>query len=358
LGGIPAGLEVAAETRMTRRRIANLSCMLAFTFFIGCAADSATETDDGLGEATSEARPEWWPLGSGCADTIGVAPDDVLWVTGCDGRLDNSVWYMRYEVSCFDGICGDFPVWHDARGAGARIAVYNNGNVFVVTSNGVVYGATWTNQSGVALPTGRWRNPIAAPDCVNQFTGYVADAEGLTFETPTRTIPDDGVWRYFSTVCNADLNGNSAIRRLQGYFFQTPWLSANGAGQLLATFYRPVGSSPQVTLVTSATDGTMWTYNESRQEFSEMTAPGPTYSLTDHFAATDDGVYRYDDATGGWSWYIENTTPTGRIKQIAHAGVKHVVLANGTAMNIGPSSLWGVDDSGQIYTALTIAQPR
>jgi hypothetical protein len=342
---------------MTDRRIANFSSTLVLALLAGCAAD--IETEGILGEAAADGDPFWQPLGTGCADTIGVAPNDVLWVTGCDGRPDNSVWYMRYEVECYEGICADVPVWYEGKGSGKRITVFKDGNVFVVTSGGAVHGATWQNKNGVAVPTGRWRQPIVAPDCVNQLAGYVADPGGLTFETPTRSSPDDGVWRYFSTACNADLNGNSRIRYLRGYHTQTPWLPANGSGQLLATFFGPVGSSPEVTLLTSGADGSLWSYDESGVQFSIMASPpGLTYSLTDHFAATDQGVFRYDDATGGWNYYIDGVTPTGRIKQIARAGAVRAVRADGSELTIGPSSLWGVDDSGQIYYAVSFRQPR
>jgi hypothetical protein len=348
---------------MTSCRLPHLSCTLAVSLLAGCAADAATD-DDILEEAASDRAastpPVWYPLGSGCADTIAVASNDVLWVTGCDGRPDNSVWYMRYELSCVDGICAELPAWHDNRFAGARITVDNHGNATVVTSGGFPASAIWaTNQStGTDAPTGRWTNTFTTPDCVNQLTGYVIADDGvLGFESPQRTVTDDA-FHYFSTICNADLNGNSPIRHMEDYRGNR-WLPANGSGQLLATFFRPVGSSPQVTLVTSAADGSMWAYDEGREQFSGIgSPPALTYSLTDHFAATDDGVYQYDDATGGWTHYIENTTQTGRIVQIAHAGVTRVVRADGTAVNIGPSSLWGVDDSGQIYSAVTIVQPR
>ena len=120
-----------------------------------------------------------------------------------------------------------------------------------------------------------------------------------------------------------------------------------------------MGSSPEVTLLTSATDGTLWSYDESGVQFSIVASPpGLTYSLTDHFAATDDGVFRYDDASGGWTYYIDGVTPTGRIKQIARAGAVRVVRADGSEGTVGPSSLWAVDESGQIYYAVTFRQPR
>ena len=101
----------------------------------GCLHDAfdAESTEEGteLDEVAASTR-QWQPLYEGCATSITVAPNDVVWVTGCDGDADPSVWYMRYEVECYEGICADVPVWYDSTGSGNHVAINRAGDAMAV----------------------------------------------------------------------------------------------------------------------------------------------------------------------------------------------------------------------------------
>jgi hypothetical protein len=86
-----------------------------------------------------------------------------------------------------------------------------------------------------------------------------------------------------------------------------------------------------------------------------MTMPSPpstAIGLTDHYALTGNGVYEWSDDNGSWSRAIDNVTPTGSLTQIAAAGAESRTPAGGQLSTMGPSHLWGIDTSGNIYVAI------
>src|SRR5262245_12153494 len=116
-----------------------------------CIGDEPTE-DPVLGEEEASSGPFWIPI-DGCATSIGVAPDDTVWVLGCGTQADREVWYWRREGDGF----GDTPIWTRTSQTGASIFVDNAGQAIVKTSQGHQWFYILVNHDGrVARPTGQW----------------------------------------------------------------------------------------------------------------------------------------------------------------------------------------------------------
>jgi hypothetical protein len=349
---------------MSSKILLVLSLLATSLIGTGCAGDDAPDPE--LGEAAATTM-EWFPLQEGCATSIAVAPNDVVWVTGCDGEDEHSVWYMRYEVSCFEGICGDFPVWHDNTGSGAssgrgnHVAINRAGGAMSISADGfrVMAALGRDGSDGIARPTGRWQNLFPWNQlCLNEVEEYPVSNEGaLAFETPQRQI-DQSAFRYLATDCYPDANGNSQIDRRIGQGQNSPWQAVFGRGAKLALFYRLFGETLSQTFWALAADGTIWLY-DGDMHFQQMPAPPSyTYDLTDHFAAAEDGIYQWNDSAERWDRYIDNETIGGPVKQISHAGAVRVRRKDGTVVTIGPSTLWAIDHGGTIYFAAPFDQPR
>jgi hypothetical protein len=337
----------------------SLAISLLATACIADAFDAdSTGAGGDLGEAAA-ATLEWFPLQEGCATSITVAPNDVVWVTGCDGAADHSVWYMLYELSCVDGICAELPAWHDDTGSGNHVAIDRTGSTMAVTSGGVTMAALGRNGSdGITRPTGRWSQLFPfSTDCVNEIEQYAVSNEGaLGFETPQYTIAPTAL-RYLGTACDPDANGNSSVMRRKGQ--NSAWQTVSGRVKTLALFYRLFGETLSQTFWGLAADGSIWLYDEDAMTFGQMPAPPSyTYDLTDHFAAADDGIYQWNDSAQQWDRYMDNMTVGGPVKQIAHAGAVRVRRKDGTIETVGPSSLWAIDNNGTVYFAGSFSPPR
>ena len=330
----------------------------------GCLHDAfdADSTEEGseLDEVAASTR-QWHPLYEGCATSITVAPNDVVWVTGCDGDADHSVWYMRYEVQCYEGICADVPVWHDNSGSGNHVAINRAGGAMAITADGTVMAALGRNGSdGIHRPTGRWANLFPWTQvCVNEIEEYAASNDGaLAFETPGYTT-DPSAMRYLATECDPDVYGNSSVMHRRGQGQDSPWQFVVGRVKTLALFYRLFGDTLSQTFWGLGANGSIWLFDEDSQTFSQMPAPPSyTYDLTDHFAAAEDGIYEWNDSAQRWDRYMDNMTLGGPVMQIAHAGAVRVRRQDGTIATVGPSSLWAIDQGGTVYYASSFTPPR
>jgi hypothetical protein len=164
--------------------------------------------------------------------------------------------------------------------------------------------------------------------------------------------------KYFALGCNADRTGNYPVFKKDAED-QSSWTALALAAQQIALF------NPGLTTTAAAAkdlwmvdaSGAMTRYQPSSIRVSAMPSPsGRTSSLTDHYALTTKGVYFWNESA--WTRVIENTTPTGTVTEIAHAGAVNVKLPNGHFQVFGPSSLWAIDDSGTIYQLGSFSAPR
>lgn len=293
--------------------------------------------------------PQWIFVDT-CATSIAVAADDTIWVVGCDNRADGDIWYMR-DV-CEGLACG--PSWIKTAGRASRVAVDPQGNAIAVSSSGWPTKELFSNVNHIATPTGAWSHENFPSDCVSGLAQRNPGSFALGFVTPVETYDLSKRQRY-GTACSVDQNGNSPILMANGALGAT-WSSIGFSARKIVMFENfSLGGQPWALLA----DGSLATSErvDGTGFQSRAAPPSFTYDLTDRYAATNAGIYQWDP-TPGWQRILDNTTPTGTIVQIAHAGAMQARLANGTFATFGPSSLWGIDDSGAIYRAQVVGSPR
>lgn len=333
-----------------RSRVSFLATSTAAAgLLLAACADSPAQVESDQNALTTVS----WVRVNDCATSIGVSPDDTIWISACSAGANGDIWYMRDKCSGFT--CDQD--WHITKGQGSYVNVSNSGSPMMLTAAGVAYSSNSDPPSArIVVPDGTWSRTKTPMQCNGNFQRYVVgNNTTLEFETPTRSVAL-GNWHYFMTECSADHNGNSPIFRGDA----TGALSATvGAASRLTMFGSGFTPSQQRTLWTLDASGGMTTYNESTGTFTAAPSPPSyTFSFTDHFALANDGVYRWDDGTLAWSRYIGNTTPTGAITELAYASAVPVTMADGTSATFGPSSLWAIDRSGTIYRAVESAVVR
>jgi hypothetical protein len=319
--------------------------------FAGCGQEpSPTDQDQ---QALVGHRLEWKQVNV-CATSIGVAPDDTIWVVGCDNRADGDIWYMRLadRRNSFDP--GN-QVWALTKGRAARVTVDAGGQAFAITSTGASLTADVQSKDAntVFKPSGNFQTLLHPDTCLMDTTMYHLD-DFLVFVTGSNMTHVHDHHR-FALHCPTD-RGNGNFMHL---FDKEPaWTDTGVLAQQIALFTPGSLFTPSAAKVPWIIDssGVIKRYNENADgsgTFTTMPSPPTTaFGLTDHYALARDGIYEWIDAGGSWSRAIDNFTPTGSITQIAAAGAENRTPAGGQLTTFGPSHLWSIDTSGTIYAAI------
>lgn len=325
--------------------MSKLSCPRLWPLCLSFAAAAACTTEPVAEDPTSSDEQEagireWVAIAAGgCATSLGVSPNNVLYVTGCDaGVVDKSVWRLAEE-------------WSPTSGTGTRIDVDHAGLAEVIRNNGQPFFArvTSTDERHVCQATGEFfQNPPNSP-CLADFDMYHLDnlLAGVTSNLPVA----NGDHHMFAVHCPT-VGGNGLVMTRMGEFAQ--WVSTSP--ELLAsqiTLFTVAGSRKQILWMVDAA-GVVSSYDEDHGTRVARPQPsgGPVRSLTDHFARTDGGVFVWNDAASTWIRYVTNSTPLGAITQIAQSGAVVVTVVDGRSVTVGGSDLWGIDGTGTIYRAL------
>jgi len=296
-----------------------------------------------------------WQLVNDCATSIGVSPDDTIWVVGCDNRADGDIWYMRMA----DGTKSLEPsqqLWTKTKGQGRRVTVDNAGQAAAITSTGALKTPSFplTDARTIVKPDDKdWIDAVNPTTCLMDMTMYHLD-NFLVFQTSNGTTNVTS-HHVFALRCPTS--------RQNGVFMhmfarEQAWTATSELAQTIALFTPGGLFSPSAAKVPWLLDssGVMKTYNENADgtgTFTVQPSPPTTVSgLTDHYALAGDGVYEWIDADSRWSRAIDNFTPTGSITQIASAGAVARQIPSGQTQTFGPSHLWAIDTSGTIYAAI------
>ncbi len=324
----------------------------------------------GLG-ATLTPRPanatlQWVKaFAGGCATAIAVAPNNVPWILGCGNTADREIFYMG--ESC-NPIC--LPTWVDDQLSANDITTEYTGEVFATTSGGAVYATGW--QGNPLTPIiGKWGE--ISPNNVTGFFGPVSNPGGCisalavtsdfekteTFVTGTvpDSDPDQGEY-FYGLGCSSNPDNSIYVYGPENGLMswqQVDPAHGSAAAQLVMFNQSSTTSTLSQSLWVLNSLGSVFRYNGST--FDAISTPGTgVYSITDHFIAYNSGpvfqeVAQWNDSTQSWQDYIGTATPDGTwIAEIAYAnGV--LQTTNGP---VGPSALWGVDDTGVIYSVADV----
>ncbi len=336
---------------------ASAALIAAAVGFTACAQDpsAAAQSDQGL-----VGHRLVWQLVNDCATSIGVSPDDTIWIVGCDSRADGDIWYMRL-VDDPNGLGPAQQAWTKTKGRSRRVTVDDAGQGQAITSTGISFYAHLpdTNARTVVKPTGDWDQNLTASTCLSDFSMYHLD-NLLVFATSNlKTAFRDH--HMFGVRCPTS-RGNGVFMHMFGE--ERMWTATTELTQSLALFTPNGLFSPSAVKVPWILDssGVIKVYVENADGSGVfVTQPSPptvAFGLTDHYALAGDGVYEWIDAEGRWSRAIDNFTPTGSITQIAKAGAVTRQVPSGQSLTFGPSHLWAIDDSGAIYSALDATDVR
>jgi hypothetical protein len=325
--------------------------MVAAVAFTACAEDpsAADQADQGL-----VGHHLVWQLVNVCAASIGVAPDDTIWIVGCDTRADGDIWYMRM-VDDPSGLGPAQQAWTLTKGQGRRITVDDAGQGQAITSTGTSFYAHLpdTNARTVVKPSGDWDQVLSPSTCVSEKSMYHLD-NLLVFETSNLKIAFRD-HHFFALRCPTS-RGNGVFMHMFGE--ESAWTATTELAQSLALFTPSSLFSPSAVKVPWILDssGVIKAYVENPDGSGVfVTMPSPptlAFGLTDHYALASDGVYEWIDAEDRWARAIDNFTPTGAITQIAKSGAVTRQVPSGQFATFGPSHLWGIDTSGVIYSAI------
>ncbi len=345
----------------------------------------------------------WTPLGTGCARTISVGANNVPWILGCpDGNANATgpawVYYLSYSNS--GGNLISTPKWnYDNFGQAIDVFVNLNGTPWVSAANGQFYLDNLAPAAGSVdtQPNGQWAE-VSVPN-----VGYMGPA--VVSANYTNSSVNAGVLWYpqqptdyanpylinqvwgigCGNVCNrgpflplsGNPNGNiftTEFQVLDDYgqssFYDTPWQHLPGAAIAIALFTDPPtsatlgnGSNTVQNPWVLNEQGQIWIWNPSAYNWVQAplfpTGSQVARSITDHYAIdSGNNVWQWNGTSAGAGSWVEmrglDPVYTGSsgpsIKQLAfsQAATGHLV---GQSANIGPSELWAVDYSGNVYTA-------
>jgi hypothetical protein len=356
-------------------------------------------------EKTASAYMVWEPLGTGCASSIAVGPNNVPWVVGCASAGNpviaspQEVYYLNGgpgapagQPSNCSGTEGGFPilncapVWKSDNFQAVTIAVNIDGFPFATDSVGHVYedmpcNVTLSNGgpgcASPAKPNGSWvhvTHPAVSSFAIgNNVRPYPAEMwESPTYGPPPSATNDkEEIWGVgCGSSCSAPLTVNHSLWSGTITDGDTPalpggswsgWSPMGGAAVTFALFTDAIGAgqTPWVldqngVAFVSAGGGWVPEFlpNQSENPFAYQVE-----SLTDHFALqrTNGVVYQWTGTSSGvnpgWSEYISDldTDPPGGFTWITKIAWSQSYVVNG--VTYGPSMLWGVDINGNIYYA-------
>jgi hypothetical protein len=288
----------------------------------------------------------------GCATEIAVGSNNVPWVIGCSGPGDNGT-----NRSVYYWLAGGPRSWVYASGAGTSLTVADDGEPWLLTSNGHVWRPNPPVQSF------QWYD-VMAQQSGTAFGAGLLSSLALTdawpayelFETPTVSENYIGLFGigYSSAQNRAVFQSDvSAQSGYAGWSQVDPQQGA--AGTKIVVFTRTELNGVEVPMVVVLnSQGNIYSYSQSTGTFTQMPL-GFVTDITDSFAIAGGAVYQYSYASGTWTAVASGTSPQGfNIVRVAAAPYQ-TVLTNGGG-TYGPSALWALDAAGYIYSTSTAIQ--
>jgi len=339
----------------------------------------------------ANAKPVWMPLGAGCANAIAVGPNNVPWVLGCGSGATDVFYltggpspppYLPTPPNCAAGSLYCPPEWVGAGFSGVTIAVDLNGDPVATNASGEVYQSLILCEGSSCTPT--WYE--AATGAVSsvvvgaQAGPDLQNLEGFEPVPPNWSAGWNGIWVQSlwgvgcGSNCGKPLAVNSSLFTGATTFFPfidspgeifSGWtnMGYGGAGTQLALFTDPSGSqNPWVANMEGEVyswDGEGWYAQllpgQTAEQSSGEDSSTAVTSLTDHFALEHATAYYWTGTASGinagWSSYITDfdTSPPGGFVDIVQIAYSQSITV-GTSV-YGPSTLWGIDRTGNIYYA-------
>lgn len=265
---------------------------------------------------------------AGCATQIAVGPNNVPWVLGCSGPGDGNAWL--YKLSC-SGTC-KWQQQFTPNGtsvAGVSITIDSSNIPWMTSADGHIWAPLAFNGTEVV------EDSTTIPGIPSSFSSGRASQ-----------IVENGIsGALFALGDDLPNHPNVTVFEAQGF---SNWnqigASQGAAGLKLAMFTGNVFGQSYQTLTLTNTQGSFWMYDPSSDSFSQQNGGG-IVDLTDHFCvAPSAGAYNlYSWSTLGGVWQNQGVTVTPR-----GTYVDKIAFAN-AFQNVGPSQLWGIDTSGNIF---------
>lgn len=328
-----------------------------------------TVTKTALAQAFWDEQNGDYNGGPGCATAIAVGANNWPVVLGC-GLGTSTIFYAHGE-SCSGLLCT--PTWNRMEGltTAAHVAVNLNGNIFATDTSGALwfangsaagdggftggftkisttyFGGTACIQS-LAAPFGQsdppsvtFVNPIAQTGTLSTFWGVGC---GGSPNESLWTLPLDAVFGLGKPI----IDGSSEWQQVGA-------AEGNAAAQV-ALFTdvneNAINQNPWV-----VANGNVYFYNGQYYQQEPNAPAGVTY-VTDHYIVAGGNVYYWNGSAGGggtttWTEVI-GPTPNAPINQIAWAQA----VPGTQSGTVGPSQLWAIDTSGNIYFQMFASTPR
>jgi len=332
---------------MTARNLVAATSLLTISISFSACGEEPSDATEGEQGVVRQHTFGWVRIGD-CATSIGVSPDDTLWLVGCDNRADGDIWYTRLEGDAF----AQSRAWIQTSGRGKWVNVDDAGSPYVTTSSGDRYYAAvnTTNGKTPATPSGNWTIWFRSSDGVQDVLFNHSESY-LLFQTANElgnvSLSQHRFYR-IATPTDGTTNGSVGTRSQATQI----WTDTGIKAQSLALFTPNGGPSANKELWTLSSNGGIKSYDPTLNNggVPRPSPPSKALSLTDHYALTSGGVYHWNDSALDWEFYLDRATPTGQVIQVAHAGAVTVKLPSGKSATF-ESGVWAVDNSGVIYKA-------
>ncbi|HKO53306.1 MAG TPA: hypothetical protein VJV79_36610 [Polyangiaceae bacterium] len=312
--------------------------------------------------AHATTRLGFLPMPGVVAIEIGVGASDRPFVVTPAGRL---AWLDK-TTNCGGGICVESREWRNTIGpAGSvkHLSVDLYGYAWTIAANNDLYQGTTV---GGNLPIVSVRTGIS--QCTKSFAmSFLAYPHHLDAPFPANVVAPVGPYysdpSYFIS-CNAG-DTTMLADSLQLYQETPQRFTHTGtfevySGVSAVTLFTVDGSKTQIPWMTHYTGASSGNKLYAFYDGSAHGAPFPqrrvagrtvNYSITsatDHWAAADNCVWRWDGdayANGRWTEVACSTDSVMKIKQIAYASQ----IPDTYFGAIGPSNLWVLGTNGQVY---------
>jgi hypothetical protein len=293
-----------------------------------------------------------------CASAIGVAANNVPWILRCGA---GGIYYLT-SPCVGSPICVPTPRWVTNNGSANHIAQNVNGEPGITDGVGHLWIAAGNDND---QPAGTWISigtTINGGDaCIGSLAlnNYVANPEPVAFDTPN-TASGGTMAMVYGIGCSGNPDANiyslnidllddqqGGLQVLGSTAWQQVGASQGNVGSQIALFTDLNGTTINQNPWVIDSAGNVSVFNAS----FFMPLSSGVVAITDHYVvdgATGHAWYWTGTADGGGNGVFVDTvgpTPNAPISGIAWSQAVPGTV-KGT---IGPSALWAIDSSGNIY---------
>jgi hypothetical protein len=282
------------------------------------------------------------------ARSIAVSGANVPYII--DGST-GGVFYLGAQESC-NGICSSTPIWvRDGTLTASSVGVSRYNEVFAFDN---AYGTVSIDDSGFNFegsfeaPNGPWATTVLH-GCLSSM------AQEWDPNIASSDVP-------LGTGCTQDANGNWG---LYSNDVQEPgWEQLPGAGTQIAVFHDGTTNGGSVWAINA--EGSVFTYDDDGPNFFSgtwaQTLGASVTAITDHYLVGGNQTIWFwnDDAPNGTGGQVVSGNWQGPVLDGLPNGVPIAQLAYASASSglVGPSSLWAMDQNGNVFYAFDAVVPR